>query len=566
MKKFRWQLIIIFLTGLVVGILLLGEQPVAQTFLRPEPVQGGIYTEALIGELQRLNPLLDFYNSADRDVDRLIFSSLIRFDERGLPKSDLAESWGISKDGTIYNFTLREGIVWHDNLPLTSDDVIFTIELLREGGVTVPEDVQLFWQDVEVKRLNEQNLQFQLPEPFAPFLDYLSFGILPEHLFGDLSFEQMVNSPYNLQPVGSGPFRYDHLIVEEGEITGIVLVSSVDYYGKVPYIDQVIFRYYPDAENALQAYQEGLVQGISEVSVDVLPGVLSESGLALYTVRKPEIAMILLNLDNPEVPFFSDPIVRRALLLGTNRQWMIDHILEGQAIISDLPILPGTWAYYDGIPQLDYEPEQANVMLKEAGYQVSGDTESVRMMDDIPFEVTLLYPEDKHGYSELAEAIQKNWSRLSIQVILEGVPYEELVNERLDAREYQAALVDLNLARSPDPDPYPFWSQVQAIAGQNYSQWDHRMASEYLEQARVTNDLTERARLYNNFQAVFSQELPALPMFYPVYAFAVDYQVQGIRVGPVFDSSDRFAEIQDWFLEARYLSEQSTTTPATETE
>ena len=95
MKNIRWQLIIILVTGLVIGILLLSEQT-GFNIARPTQTRGGTYTEALFGKLQRLNPILDYYNQADRDVDSLIFSSLIRFDENGLPQSDLAITWGIS--------------------------------------------------------------------------------------------------------------------------------------------------------------------------------------------------------------------------------------------------------------------------------------------------------------------------------------------------------------------------------------------------------------------------------------------------------------------------------------
>ena len=115
----RWQLIIIFLTGLVVGILLLSEQPVLQQII-PEPVRGGIYTEALIGSPQRYNPLLDSFNSVDRDVDKLIFSGLLSIGANGVPQPDLAESWGISQDGKTYNFELRPNILWHDGNPLTT--------------------------------------------------------------------------------------------------------------------------------------------------------------------------------------------------------------------------------------------------------------------------------------------------------------------------------------------------------------------------------------------------------------------------------------------------------------
>ena len=126
---------------------------------------------------------------------------------------------------------------------------------------------------------------------------------------------------------------------------------------------------------------------------------------------------------------------------------------------------------------------------------------------------------------------------------------------------YQAALVDLNLANYPDPDPYPFWDSVQATGGQNYSQWDDRMASEYLENARVTVDIGERTRLYHNFQVLFARELPALPLFYPVYNYGVSEEIQGVRLGPIFEISDRFSRVTDWYLVSqRTLKTQPTNT------
>ena len=271
MKKFRWQLIIIFLTGLVVGILLLREQPVVLPFQEPEPVQGGSYTEAVIGSIQRLNPVLDTYHAADRDIDRLIYSRLVTFDDRGLPQPDLAESWGVSADGTVYNITLKADVKWHDGQPLTSDDVLFTIEMMRAGEGVVPDDLRSFWNDVEVVIFDEQNFQFRLPEPFAPFLDYLAFGVLPRHLLGSLTFVEMVDAPFNLQPVGSGPYKFNGLYVEDGAILGVELVANEDYYDQPPFIEKMIFRYYADGSAAIQAYREGEVQGIGGIPVEVLP-------------------------------------------------------------------------------------------------------------------------------------------------------------------------------------------------------------------------------------------------------------------------------------------------------
>ena len=280
MKKLRWQLIIIFLTGLVVGVLLLTEkEPITTSQSTPEPAQGGIYTEALIGSPQRLNPLLEYYNSADRDINRLIFSSLVKFDSRGLPVGDLADTWGVSKDGTIYNLTLKEKLLWQDGKPLTAADVAFTIEMMKSGGEVVPGDVQAFWNDVEVAALDDITLQFRLPEPFAPFMDYLTFGIVPQHILGDLSFDQIVDAPFNLQPVGSGPYRFDHWITESGTIQGVALAASETFYGEKPFIEQIAFQFFPTSEDALAAYQSGLVMGIGTVDPSILQKVLREEGL-----------------------------------------------------------------------------------------------------------------------------------------------------------------------------------------------------------------------------------------------------------------------------------------------
>jgi len=201
-----WQIVIVILALVAIAILLVSQQP-ALLPINPEiqPAIGGVYTEGLVGSFGRLNPVLDFVNPADQDIDRLIFSSLVRFDDRGLPVNDLVESMGISQDGNNYNLSLRENAVWHDGEPVTSDDVIFTIELLRSEELPIPEDIRALWQAVEAEALDERTLQIRLPEPFAPFMDYLTFGILPKHLLGDLSPQELIQSDFNLQPVGSGP-------------------------------------------------------------------------------------------------------------------------------------------------------------------------------------------------------------------------------------------------------------------------------------------------------------------------------------------------------------------------
>jgi peptide/nickel transport system substrate-binding protein len=361
MKRLRWQILVVLATLVVVSVLLLSQQPVLTPIL-PEAAPGGVYTEAVVGSLGRLNPLLDWNNPADRDANRLLFSGLVRFDSRGLPQPDLAESWGVSADGTIYNFTLRPNAVWHDGVPVTSEDVTFTVDLIRSSSL-FPADIKNLWEQIDVRQLDENNLKFTLPEPFAPFLDYATFGVLPKHILGTTAPAELDSAAFNISPIGTGPYRFERLIVEGGQIAGVVLTVNDRYYGAMPYIQQVVLRYFPDSNSAFDAYEQGEVLGVSEISHDVLPDALADPELAMYTSHVPQITMVMLNIKSQDAPFLDNANVRRALLLGLNRNFIIASLLQGEAIVANGPILPGSWAHYDAIERLT--DRRAVQLLKE---------------------------------------------------------------------------------------------------------------------------------------------------------------------------------------------------------
>jgi peptide/nickel transport system substrate-binding protein len=565
MRKMVWQIVIVVIALAAIAVLLFSQQPTLLP-VTPEvvPSSGGVYSEALIGSFQRLNPVLDYTNPTDQDIGRLIFSTLLRFDDRGLPVNDLVESMGISQNGQNYNISLRENALWHDGQPLTSEDVVFTVDLLRSEDLPIPEDIRSLWQTVEAEALDEHTLQFRLPEPFSPFLDYLTFGILPEHLLGNLSPAEIIDAQFNLQPIGSGPFSFDQFLVDGDQITGVALTAFEDYYAEPAFIEQFTFKYYPDPDSAISAYQSGEVLGIGQVANDILPEALQEPTLNMHSGQVPLLSIIFLNLDNPQVPFFQDVEIRRALLMGLDRQRMITQLNDGQATLAHGPIFPGSWAYYDGIEKIEYDPEAAIQILRAAGYTIPASGGSVRANEEgqtLSFE--LVYAEGGK-FEPLAQAIASDWTQLGVEANLQAVDPDELVVGYLDPRTYEAALVDINLSRSPDPDPYPFWDQAQINGGQNYSKWDDRQASEYLEEARIQLDRSERARLYNNFQVRFASELPALPLFYTIYNYGIDQRINGVTMGAIYEPSDRFANVTKWFLIAeRSLEPEATPVGAT---
>jgi peptide/nickel transport system substrate-binding protein len=563
MRKFRWQLIIA-LGGiaLIVGLLLRQTPPTPS--LSPEPVSGGAHVEGLIGHPVRLNPLLAFDNQVDEDVNRLLYRGLARFDSQGNPVPDLAEQWAVSADASLVTVTLKDDLYWHDGQPVEAADIVYTFSKLKEDGYPGPADLHEFWADINIVLLDEKTVQFQLPEPYAPFLDFLSIGLLPDHLLRGVAAADLPDHPFNLEPVGTGPFQFERFLTEGDDITGISLVAFDQYDDELPYLDRVEFRYFDGPEAALAAYRAREIAAIGRVDDSILQPVLDDVGLNLYSARMPEVKLIYFNLDNSETDHLDDPAVRQSLLLALNRQAIIDLTMAGQAIVAESPILPGTWAYSRDLRQTPFDPIEASQRLDDLGWELPsgalpGSDEYLRSNEEgqsLQFE--LLHADTPHD-SQIAEMVQEFWARIGVRVSLEAVEPAELL-AALEDRDYEAALTDLILSRWPDPDPYPLWHDSQAGTGQNYADFTDRNSGIWLERARTNPDRGQRAELYVSFQFRFQGQLPALLLYYPIYNYAITPEMQGVTLGPLFDPSDRLANIDQWFLLSRRGSSAPTPT------
>jgi peptide/nickel transport system substrate-binding protein len=550
MRNLRWQILIAVGGLLLVVGLLIGQQP-GDVTSSAQPQPGGVYTEALVGQVQRLNPLLDWYNQPDQDIDRLIYSGLVRFDSRGVPIPGLA-TWTVTADATIYTFTIKENAVWHDGTPVTVDDIIFTFSKITDEDFPGPPDLAQFWSEIEIIPLDDRNVQFILPEPFAPFLDYVSIPLIPDHLLRGVSAGNMIDHPFNLDPIGSGPFRFDQFIVNEGEITGVSLVSNPDFYDDPPFLDRVEFVLFSSAEEAYQAYLEGEVTGISQVDVAALEPILADPNLNLHSARVPRIEILFINTQNQEKPFLSDKRMRQALLYAINRQWIINQVEGGQGLIPAGPLMPGTWAHSIEVPMIEFDPLRAERLLTELGWEppagaVPGTADYVRTQEDVTLSLELIYPDDQL-HAQIASMVQENWQAVGIAVTITPVDPALMLSGYLEPRDYDAALTSFNLSQFPDPDPYPFWHDSQSETGQNYSAFEDRNTSIWLEQARIVPDIGRRTELYRSFQARFLDQVPAIFLYYHVYNFAIDSEFQGVTIGPMFDPSNRFNTIQQWYL------------------
>jgi len=549
-KHLRWQVIITLLGTALLGSLLAYLAFAFGTVV--VPAAGGTYVEALIGHPQYINPILCQPNPVDRDLCSLIFNGLTKLNERGEVLPDLAESWEISTDGLRYTFHLRRDVRWHDQTPFTADDVAFTVEAMQDPSYKGDPHLAELWRNVGVVKLDTHTIQFVLREPFAPFLGYTTVGILPAHVLTDVPVESLPNHPFNQHPIGTGMFQVEEITAEHA-----LLQANPLFFGPKPYLDRIEFRFYPDYEAALSAYEEGEVQGISRVPPTSLLEAKANQRLKLFSARLPGYTLVLLNLKNPGLPFFQSKLVRRALLYAIDRQEVVDRVLDGQGLIAHSPILPESWAHDDGVARYEYDPERAKGLLMEAGWRtpthlsaMEGDTDrqskgSIREQAGVKLAFTLLTDDDPL-HMRLAEEIARQWEEIGVRAIPQTVR-SSLVENYLRPRKFEAALIDLEVRG--DPDPYPLWHSTQANGeGQNYAGFVNYEVDKLLEEARCTVDLDKRAELYHRFQQIFADEVPSLLLYYPVYTYAVDEKIKGVQLGPLSEPSDRFRNIAEWYM------------------
>ena len=541
----------------IVGIILIAAIAVVSYFLltdtdlpfdvivNNDESEDYIYVEGLVGQFQRLNPLLEHLNQVDKDVNRLIFNGLIKFDQWGNPIPDLAGAWNVNLKGDVFNIALKEGVLWHDGMPFTTEDVVFTIDLIKNSEFPIPSDVADLWNAIEIVVFDDLNMQFNLPEPFIPFVDYLAFGVLPAHVLIGRSADEVMNGDFNFSPVGTGPYKFVDLKIVDNKVTEVELEQNEEFFGDLGELHYISFHYFNDDVSAFAAYQNGDIFGIGSLGLNIFEQSFSDENLNVYSMVDPELRILMINHSSSSASYLSDLALKQALYYGLNRENMIGQVLNGQAVEAVGPISPNSWAYYGNVERYEYNPNYAINILESNGYLLPAGDSGFREKGGLTISLNLLY-EDNEEHGLIAAMIKEYWEGIGIQVNLKPETQNVMVSS-LENGNYDVALVNLSLGDTADPDPYAFWHQAEAGNGQNYSNWDNRRGSEYLERARVTPNRVERERQYKNFQIHFSLEVPSLPLYYPVVSFAVVEEVGGISPMIVTSTSDRFNNISDWY-------------------
>lgn len=506
-----------------------------------EPDFGGDYIEGIAGVPARINPLFASENTVDATLISLVYAGLTRLNENGVPFPDLAQTWTVSPDGTLYTFTLRPGLLWQDGAPLTAEDIVFTYELSRSpdihNGPKLPDAVTT----ATFEAASSTTVTVTLTEPFSPLPAYLTLGILPAHLLRDTPPGSLYDSPFNQRPVGSGAYRIQTLALNRAE-----LVANTAYHFEQAFIERLDLRFYPDDGALFEALERGEVNAAlfeSGLGPSDILTIQQHDELRMSTLDTGEITHVYLNLD---VPLFQDRSLRQALLYGLDRDALIRDVLRGQASRADSPITPSSWAYAPQLTRYGVDVNLANLLLDEAGWLMGQD--GIRRKDGVPLAFTLTTGPDPVRI-EVAHRVVEAWNALGASVTVDSSGLTELVRDIIEPRSYQALLfVD---AAHADPDPYDSWHSSEA-GGQrgNLAQFSDPRVDEILSEARSAPN-TRRHELYETFQEIFAQELPSIPLYVSRAVYVQDVEVSGVRVSQLGTPGDRFWQVQEWFLETR---------------
>ena len=502
------------------------------------------YREALVGQVQRINPVFAGLNPVDRDISSLIFEGLIRINEYGEPVPALATEWVISGDGLEYVVTLREDVLWQDGLPFTADDVLYTMSILSAPDYPGPSEIREFWQTIETQKLTDRMVRFRLTQPLSSFLSNLSIGILPVHALQGTTAEQLWTHPFNLSPIGTGAYQLNNLYASDGETLDQVELKLSPVYQQRPEsqrsysLETIEFHLFSSFDDAVNAFQSGQVDGLATQQPEQRGQLLALSNGQVLSSIDPTLGVLIFNW-NEEVRFFGDKRVRLALQQSLD----VDNLIEAHlsdVVVADSPLLLNSWAYRS-IPN-PFNLAEAQAQLTNANIQltnISG-TEGTDSLQSF----TILIPQNA-GLESLAEAIAQSWRALILDVQVEAVDGETYWS-RLENGEFDTAIVEQQLGT--DPDVYRYWDAGQSPDGLNWGAVNDSTISEVLESARQDANGILRAQLYDTFQRTFVDQAIAIPLYYPLFTYVVRNSVQNVQLGFLASPADRFRNIGDWVI------------------
>ncbi|HET8574742.1 MAG TPA: peptide ABC transporter substrate-binding protein [Candidatus Paceibacterota bacterium] len=538
---------------ILAGLAIFGLWKVNSAEMMEVPVHGGTLSEGMVGIPRFINPVLAS-SETDRDLTKLVYSGLLTVSPDGTYVPDLAESYQVSDDGLTYTVKLKDNLKWQDGEPVTADDVLFTIQKIQDDKLNSPNKAN--WVGVTVEKIDDRTIVFHLREPYGPFLENLTVGILPKHLWDNKTPQEFLFSTYNIHPVGTGPYKMAGILYQDSGVPKeYQLTAFSGYAGGNPYIQNLKISFFKTEDDLLSAIRDGRVESAAEINPEEAAS-LADDGFTVKTAPLLRIFAVFFN--QSQNPIFADKSVREALELAVDKNAIIEQALSGYGTAINGPIPPGTVGFQSDSASSSLNREDAITKAKsllEADGWTYDETEKVYKKGEGSDAQTLAFTLETSDVPELkktAQILQENWKMIGANVTIKSDEVESLNQNVIRPRKYDALLFGQITGRNPDL--YAFWHSSERLdPGLNVAMYTNADADKILETARQISNLSERAEKDQEFSEILAQDHPAIFLYAPEFLYVVPKKLRGMELGGISVSSDRFSDIAKWYVDTEHV-------------
>ena len=402
--------------------------------------QGDTLVIGAIGDADSLNDLTSSTASGDHVIG-LLFLGLTRTNPDYSHAPGLAKSWEFSEDHLELTFHLRDDVFWHDGVKTTAHDVKFSFEKQRNPDIG--------WSAIKWKQfitdcvvIDDTTVKFVF-ERIYPYqlMDAVVGVVLPRHILEKIPDKEMINAEFNRNPIGNGPYRFKEWKAQQY----IEVVANEDYYAGRPPLDRILFKVVPDQENLVLQLRSGQIDFMERVPPRFYTELSGQEDLVAHVAASRGYSYLGWNLRNP---LFESKKVRQALTMAINRQEIIDSLLLEFGEIPKGPILPIIWGYNPNLPDLPYDPKQAQQLLAEEGWS---DTDGDGWLDQNGrrFSFTLKTNKGNQIREDIVVMVQDMLKQVGIEVepnILEWTIFSGDMNEK----DFEAAVAGWSVGLKMD--------------------------------------------------------------------------------------------------------------------
>ena len=517
------------------------------------PSHGGSLTEGETSPARFINPVLAV-SQADQDLTELVYSGLMRAQPDGTFIPDLASRYDVSADGTTYTFYIRPDATFQDGTPVTSADVLYTVSLAQDPDVKSPHRAD--WEGVVVSAPDAHTVVFKLPHAYAPFLEDVTLGILPKHLWQSTASTDIPFSTLNTHPIGSGPYSVSHISTDTtGAATEYDLAAFPKFTLGEPYITHIAIKFFTNQDTIIQAFDSGAIDAIAGIAPRSLDQSRERTARS-YEHRYPaSSASSSIKTRTPRSP---TPPCEQALSAAVDKKMVVNSVLLGFGSPLDSPIPPSVLSTKGGAEPaplkavLAVKPSDATstnvanvqTILTKGGWTFDT-SKNMWTKGKISLSIKLVTV-DMPELTQTANSVAASWRAVGIPVDVQVYPLSEFNNSVLRPRAYEAVLFGEVVGR--EADLFAFWHSSQRTdPGLNLAMYANSRVDTILSNARGTTDQSLRRSLYEQFATILQQDNPAIFLYSPDFLYVLPKQLKGVQIGALTTPAERFLNVYQWY-------------------